>query len=132
MSSFFLAGLLVAVWVMSWFGSRRFRLWLAMLSPFGSVVAIVTAFLTVPRGSCEHGCVMGWADSVDGSANLANALLTFPVALAIAVITGIVELILLIRRKPSFPAPVNAPPSPVPVDQDPSWNDLTRGPRRRD
>jgi hypothetical protein len=140
-SSLFLAGLVVAVWVWSWWGPRPFRLWFALLSPFGAVAAIVLAFMSVPRGSCDHGCVEGWANNVDSSEGLANALMTFPVAVAIAVITGIVELVLLVRRNPpartgddapwtSDPAAEDAPRPPAPPDQDPGWNDLIRGSRR--
>ena len=107
--------LLGLVWVASWWGPRRLRVWFAMLAPFGSVALIVAAFLSVPRGSCEHGCVLGWAGGVDGSRTLADATTTLPVAVAIAVITGLVELVLLIRRNPSSP-----------VDEGPSSSDPLR------
>lgn len=132
MRSFLLAGLLVAGWVLSWWGPRRLRLWFALLAPFGAVAAIVLAFMAVPRGSCDHGCVQGWADNVDGSEGLANALITFPVAVAIAVLTGLVELVLFVRRTRPAPAPQDVPLTPPPADQKPSWSDLTRGPSRRD
>jgi hypothetical protein len=126
--SLLLAGLVVAVWVWSWWGPRPFRLWFALLSPFGAVAAIVLAFMSVPRGSCDHGCVEGWANNVDSSKGLANALMPFPVAVAIAVITGIVELVLFVRRNPPFPAAEDAPWTRAPSDQDPCWGDLTRSP----
>jgi hypothetical protein len=129
----FLPGLVVVVWVASWWGPRRFRLWFALLSPFGSVAAIVFAFMSVPRASCDHGCVLGWASSVDSSHAVASTLLTFPVTLAIAPITGIVELVLFVRRNPPGPEPASMwddPETGSPETEDPSWSDLTRGPRR--
>jgi hypothetical protein len=98
--SWFLAALLVGVWAFSWWGPRRFRIWFAMLAPFGAVAAIVAAFLSVPTGSCAHGCVEGWATEVDRSEALANAVTALPVSLATAVITLTVELILFVRRHP--------------------------------
>lgn len=112
MSDVFLPGLVVLVWVASWWRSRRFRLWFALLSPFGSVAAIVFAFMSVPRGSCDHGCVMGWANNVDSSDAVAGALLTFPVTLAIFAITGITELVLFVRRNPPEQEPVSIWDSP--------------------
>lgn len=80
MRSFFLAGLPGFVWVLSWWGPRWFRLSFALLSPFGSVAAIVLVYMSIPPGSCEHGCVMGWAANVDSSQGLADSQMTFPVA----------------------------------------------------
>lgn len=143
MSDLFLPGLFVVVWVASWWWSRRFRLLFALLSPFGSVAAILFAFMSVPRGSCEHGCVMGWANSVDGSPGVAGAFLTLPVTLAIFTLTGIVELVVFVRRGPLLSEPMSTRDSPETerlegegpkIRQDgtgdPSWNDLIRGPRR--
>jgi hypothetical protein len=130
-----LPGALLAVWVWSWWFRRSVRLWLAVLAPFGSVVLIVLAFLSVPAGSCDHGCVEGWAASMDGSESLADALLTLPVALAVTVITGLVELVGLFRR--GFGAPhdraATAPAATeAPDDRAPEWSDLWRGPTRRE
>ena len=143
MSDVFLPGLVVLVWVASWWGSRRFRLWFALLSPFGSVAAIVFAFMSVPRASCDHGCVMEWANNVDSSDAVASALLTFPVTLAIFAITGTAELVLFVRRNRPEQEPMSMWDSPEtgspeaggrkaesPEAEDPSWSDLTRGPRR--
>jgi hypothetical protein len=100
MRSLFLAALLLVAWLCSWWGSRRFRIWFALLAPFGVVAAIVAAFLSVPAGSCAHGCVEGWAENVDSSEALANAAAALPVSLAIAVLTLIAELVLFLRRNP--------------------------------
>jgi fucose 4-O-acetylase-like acetyltransferase len=105
----FLAGLLVVVWVLSWWGPRRLRIWFVLLAPFGSVALIVAAYLSVPAGSCDHGCVPGWADNVDSSRSLAAALPTFPVSIVIAVLTLPVELFNFLRRNPRSRTP-NAPP----------------------
>jgi len=98
-----LAGLIVVVWVLSWWGPRAIRLWFAVLSPFGVVAAFVVAFLRVPPGSCEHGCVQGALPLLDDSVGLANAERAFPVAVGVAAVTVIVELVLLVRRRPPAP-----------------------------
>jgi amino acid transporter len=151
-SAYFLATLFVVVWVVSWWGPRRFRVGFALSSPVVSVAAIILAFWSVPRGSCDHGCVVGWAANLDSSEGLANALMTFPVAIAIATITGIVEIVRFVRRNwsaapegppqpdkawasespppPPDTAPVSESPPPPPPDAEPAWSDLMRGPRR--
>jgi hypothetical protein len=111
-SDLFLPGLFVVVWVASWWWPRRFRLFFALLSPFGSVAAIVFAFMSVPRGLCDHGCVMGWANSLDGSPGVAGAFLTLPVTLAIFTVTAIVELVVFVRRNSSEPEPMSTWDSP--------------------
>lgn len=116
----FLAGLLVVVWVLSWWGPRRFRLWLVMLAPFGSVALIVAAYLSVPAGSCDHGCVLGWANNVDSSRSLAAALPTFPVAVVIAALTLPVELLLFLRRNPTARTPDASLPAWTATDQNPT------------
>jgi hypothetical protein len=109
--SYFLAAVLVVAWVLSWWGSRRFRLWFTLLAPFGAVAAIVLAFLSVPAGSCTNGCVEGWANNVDSSENIANALAALPVSLVLAAITLIAELVLFVRRNPPAPKPGGRPPT---------------------
>jgi hypothetical protein len=98
---FLFAGLLVVVWAGSWWGTRRFRIWFVLLAPLGAVVAIVLAFLAVPAGSCEHGCVEGWANNVDSSEGIAASLAALYASVVLAPITLIVELVLLVRRNPT-------------------------------
>jgi hypothetical protein len=137
---FLLAGLLVIVWALSWWGTRRFRIWFVLLAPLGAVVTIVLAFLSVPAGSCERGCVEGWADNVDGSEGVAGSLAALYASVVLAPITLIAELVLFLRRNPvarpsgdrptGDSAPTRTPPDQEPADQAPAWTDLVRRPRR--
>jgi hypothetical protein len=51
--------------------------------------------------------------------------MTFPVAVAIAVITGIVELITFVHRIPPGPPIPESAAQTTSADEDPTWSDLT-------
>jgi hypothetical protein len=103
--------LLLAIWVPSWWrGTRRFRLRFALLAPVACVVGIILGLIGANAqsdGSCSSSCdgsaVQRWADSVDSPSGVSawlgkSSLLAFGVAVALTLITLIVEYILLVRR----------------------------------
>jgi hypothetical protein len=103
--------MLLVVWVASWWrGTRRFRLWFALLAPAGCVAGIILALIgsgSQADGSCSSSCdgsaVQRWADSYDSPSGATawlgkSSVLALGVALALTVITLIVEYILLVLR----------------------------------
>ncbi|MFG1604958.1 hypothetical protein [Actinoplanes sp. NPDC049265] len=103
--------LILATWVLSWWrGTRRFRLWFALLAPTACLVGVVAGLLGAGAqagvgcsSSCPGGAVQRWAASVDapspGVAWLeASALRALLVAVVLAVLTLGVEYILLVLR----------------------------------
>ena len=111
-SSWLLSILLVTIWAVAWWrGTRRFRLWFALLAPAFCVLGIVAAVLGALSGSdasctsssCPGGAVQRWAASFDApSAGVlwleGNALLALGVAVALTVLTLVVEYVLLVLR----------------------------------
>jgi hypothetical protein len=96
--------LLLAVWVTSWWlGTRRFRLWFALLAPWVCVAGIILAAfgsLSQADASCSMSCdgsaVQRWAAEVDSpSATVVwlgrNSVAGLGLALALTGITLIVE-----------------------------------------
>jgi len=103
--------LLVAVWLLSWWlGTRQFRLWFALLAPLACVLGFVVGLIEAGSqadGSCSSSCagsaVQRWAGSIDSpSASVAwletSALRALSVAVAVTVLTLVVEYVLLVRR----------------------------------
>lgn len=107
--------LLVAVWASSWrLGTRRFRLWFAVLAPWVCVAGVILALAgsnaqadgSCPGGaySCDGGAVQRWAASFDSPpASVVwfetSSLLALGVAVALLFLTLIVEYILLVLRQ---------------------------------
>ncbi|BEL05340.1 hypothetical protein Q0Z83_035310 [Actinoplanes sichuanensis] len=112
LSDLVLPVLLVVVWVRSWWrGTRRFRLWFALLAPTGCVAGLVLAVIGAFSGagsscsgsSCTGSRVQRWAADVDAPSDVLvwwgrNAQLGLAVAVVLTVVTLIVEYILLVRR----------------------------------
>jgi hypothetical protein len=111
LTDWLLSILLVAIWVVSWWrGTRRFRLWFALLAPFVCMLGIVVGLIgagSQADGSCRSSCagsaVQRWAESFDSpSTSIAwletSALRGLFVAVALTVLTLIVEYILLVLR----------------------------------
>jgi hypothetical protein len=103
--------LLVAVWVLSWWrGTRRFRLWFALLAPSFCVLGFLAGLIgagSQAGGSCSSSCAGGavqrWTESFDSpSASVAwletSTLLALPVAIALTVLTLVAEYVLLVLR----------------------------------
>jgi hypothetical protein len=103
--------LLLAIWVPSWWrGTRRFRLWFALLAPAGCVAGIVVALIGAgaqASGSCSTTCdgsaVQRWADSYDSPSALTawlgnSSVLALGVAVVLTLSTLTVEYILLVLR----------------------------------
>ena len=102
--------LLVVAWSLLWWrGSRRIRLWFVGLAPFGAVVGVVLGLLEYlgERGpvrpvSCTPDLCGDWAgviahrDATSGLGRLifGNSLLALIVAVALGVLTLVVELLL--------------------------------------
>lgn len=102
--------LLVVAWLLLWWrGSRRIRLWFVGLAPFGAVVGVVLGLLEYlgERGpvrpvSCtpalcgDWGGVTAYRDATSGPGRLifGNSLLALIVAVALGVLTLVVELLL--------------------------------------
>ena len=109
-----LSVLVVTIWVVAWWrGTRRFRLWFALLAPALCLIGVVAGLLGALSGSdasctspsCPGSAVQRWAESMDAPPAGAlwlesNALLALGVAVALTVLTLIVEYILLVRREP--------------------------------
>lgn len=109
-----LPALLVVVWAQPWWrNSRRFRLWFALLAPFACVVGIIVGLLgSTADGDggcakpCKGGLVQHWAGSVDSSsAFAASSALALFVAVALTIVTLIVEYVLLVRRDSADASP---------------------------
>jgi hypothetical protein len=101
-----LAVMVVGAWALSWWcGTRRFRLWFALLAPFGAVVGLVAGLVSMVSG-CTSACAgntqnrVGNADAVTGSAAglVINFWVALPVTVALTLTTLVVEYILLVRR----------------------------------
>lgn len=103
--------LLAAIWLLSWWrGTRRFRLWFALLAPLACVLGIVFGLVEADSqadGSCSSSCagsaVQRWAESFDSpSRSVAwlemSALRALFVAVALTGLTLFVEYILLVGR----------------------------------
>jgi H+/Cl- antiporter ClcA len=103
--------LLLGIWAQSWWrGSRRFRLWFALLAPFACVVGTILGLLGSVTDSddtcalpCDGGLVEHWAAGVDSSSGSAawlgtGSLLALFVAVPLTIVTLIVEYVLLVRR----------------------------------
>ena len=98
--------LLVVAWSLLWWrGSRRIRLWFVGLAPFGAVVGVVLGLLEYlgERGpvrpvSCTPALcgVTAYRDATSGPGRLifGNSLLALIVAVALGVLTLVVELLL--------------------------------------
>jgi hypothetical protein len=105
-SSWTLPAALVAIWLVGWWrGSRRFRLWFALLAPAAAVAGLVLGVLAAleeadtPRGAD----VAQWAASVDGSSGFGtwlsgNSWHAVVVAVPLTVLTLIIEYVLLVLR----------------------------------
>jgi hypothetical protein len=110
MTDWILPILLLAIWVPSWWrGTRRFRLWFALLAPvacgFGFILGVIGAITQAdgPCSACAGGVVLNWADSVDSPTGVSawletSSLPALGVALALTVLTLIVEYVLLVQR----------------------------------
>jgi hypothetical protein len=111
LTDWLLSILIVAMWVFSWWrGTRRFRLWFALLAPLVCVLGIVVGLIgagSQADGSCSSSCagsaVQRWAENVDSPSTSiiwleTSALLALFVAVALTVLTLIVEYILLVLR----------------------------------
>jgi hypothetical protein len=87
-----------------WRGSRRFRLWLALLAPAGAVAGLIAGVIATLSEPSEPGAgVSQWASDVDGSTGFgdwlfSSSLLALFVAVPLTVVTLVVEYILLVRR----------------------------------
>ncbi|MEV4705085.1 hypothetical protein [Actinoplanes sp. NPDC049316] len=104
--------LLPAVWVLSWvWGTRRFRLWFALLAPFvcasGFVLGVVAAGSQADSScsspACDGGAVQRWAASFDSPPPAVvwlqtSSLAALFVAVVLTVLTLIVEYVLLVLR----------------------------------
>lgn len=99
-----LPALLVVVWALSWRGSRRFRLWFALLAPAGAVAGLVLGVVTALSGPSEPGGgVAQWAADTDGGSRsadwvFASSLAALVVAVLLTVLTLVAEYLLLVRR----------------------------------
>ena len=105
--------LLLVIWVPSWWRcTRRFRLWFSLLAPFACVVGIILGLIGANAqaddpcsSSCAGSAVQRWAPSFDSPPGgvawlIESSLLALAVAVALTVVTLIVEYILLVRRDP--------------------------------
>jgi hypothetical protein len=104
-----LPALVVAIWVVAWWCSRRFRLWFAVLAPVAAVGGIVLGLTLIfsdpascPGTSC--GDVSTWAASVDSPAGIdallqAGSVLAFLTAVPLTLVTLVIEYVLLVRRQ---------------------------------
>lgn len=109
-SFWILAALVLVTWVAAWRGSRRFRLWFAVLAPIAAIGGIVLGVaLTIAQGPgpCvgrQCGSVAGFAAGLDNPTGIdamlqANSLLALFVAAPLSTLTLIVEFVLLVRRQ---------------------------------
>jgi hypothetical protein len=117
--------LLVAAWSLLWWrGSRRIRLWFAGLTPLGAVAGfVVGAVVALNNSSCVGaGCDSRGAQRAAGErawfdlgvSIMYNAVLGFAVAVALGLITLVVELVLLgvrARRRTALRRSGEVPPS---------------------
>jgi len=99
---------LVVAWALLWWrGSRRIRLWFVGLAPFGAVVGMVIGALAyfaergpvrpcTPASCGVGGDVTSYRDPTSGIGKLifGNSLLGLIVAMALVVLTLVVELLL--------------------------------------
>ena len=103
--------LILAIWVFSWWrGTRRFRLWFALLAPMACMLGVVVGLIgagTQADDACSSSCagsaVQRWAESFDAPSPSivwlqTSALLALFVAVALTVLTLVVEYILLVLR----------------------------------
>ncbi|MEV8506746.1 hypothetical protein AB0368_18300 [Actinoplanes sp. NPDC051475] len=106
-----LPGLVLAIWMLSWWaGTRRFRLWFALLAPFACTLGLILGLIgagSQADGSCSSSCAGGavqrWAADFDSpSASVvwlqASSRLALFVAVVLTVLTLVVEYILLVLR----------------------------------
>jgi len=108
---FLLPGLLVVAWPLLWWrGSRRIRLWCAGLTPLGAVAGFFLGVLVaswglaapVPcaGGACDSGRDLGVSANSAAMSNLGmvimvNSALALVVAVALGLLSLVVELVLL-------------------------------------
>ena len=128
---YLLSALLVVAWPLLWWrGSRRIRLWWAGLTPLGAVAAYFLGGLVgswgrnggaVPctggGGACDTAWEPGAGDSAAisdlGLVIMINSVLAFLVAVALGLLTLVVELVLLgarARRRTTLRRSEEAPP----------------------
>ncbi|MFI7596426.1 hypothetical protein [Actinoplanes sp. NPDC049681] len=111
LTDWILPTVVLAVWGLSWWlGTRRFRLWFAVLAPFASVVGVVLGVLGAGSqadgecsSSCAGGAVQRWAASFDSPSPgvvwlQTSAILALFVAVVLTVLTLIIEYVLLVLR----------------------------------
>jgi hypothetical protein len=119
--------LLVVAWPLLWWrGSRRIRLWFAGLTPLGAFAGFfVGAVVALNNSSCVGaGCdsrgmqraagERAWFDL--GVSIMSNAMLGFATAVALGLLTAVVELTLLgvrVRRRTALRRSAKPPPSTV-------------------
>jgi hypothetical protein len=103
--------LVMAIWVPSWWcGTRRFRLWFALLAPFACALGIILGLIgagSQADGSCHSSCagsaVQRWAESFDSPSPAiawlqTSSLRALLVAVTLTILTLVVEYILLVLR----------------------------------
>jgi hypothetical protein len=114
LSDWILPVLVLAIWVPSWWlGTRRFRLWFALLAPWACVLGISLGLVLELSGvdsqvdtctsSCAGGAVQRWAATIDSPPPSivwlqTSSLLALAVAAVLTVLTLIVEYVLLVLR----------------------------------
>ena len=117
--------LLVVAWPLLWWrGSRRIRLWYAGLTPLGAVAGFILGAVVALNNSACRGAACdsrgaqraagerAWFDL--GVSIMSNAVLGFAVAVALGLITLVVELVLLgvrARRRTALRRSGEVPPS---------------------
>jgi len=122
-----LSVLLVVAWSPLWWRGRRIRLWFAGLAPLGAVVGVFLGLLAYlgERGpvrpvSCTPALCGGWegvapyrdATSGIGQLIIGNSLLALIVAVALGLLTLVVELLTLVVE------PLLARPAHQPAPED--------------
>jgi hypothetical protein len=111
LTGWLLSILILATWIFSWWrGTRRFRLWFALLAPAACVLGVVVSLIAAGAqadGGCSSSCsgsaVQRWAASFDAPTPgivwlETSALRALVVAVALSVLTLVVEYILLVLR----------------------------------
>ena len=126
---YLLPGLLVVAWPLLWWrGSRRIRLWWAGLTPLGAVAGVSLGLLvdsweriqagpvSCPTSDCDIWGLFA-AGPMLGMAIVINSVLAFLVAVALGLLTVVVELVLLgarARSRTTLRRSEEAPPSARP------------------
>ncbi|BBH65423.1 hypothetical protein ACTI_21080 [Actinoplanes sp. OR16] len=110
-SVWILSAVFLARWIFLWRGERRARLRFALTAPIGAIVGVIIGLLSVSASMDDASCfgrncrgdVSNFTASLDANAGLgglivANSVLGLITAAALAVITLVVETVLMVRR----------------------------------